>query len=127
MEEKKSYPITRLVNWYFGNYCTRKCFDNDERLKDHYEKLQLFAQKNPKLEITHREFLQLFNDHMTLCSLDEGFKRKAIGWTLFTILTETPNYDSDKIIVQGKLLRRKDGLLEKRVRCKACESLGIPP
>jgi len=74
--EKKEYPIVNIVNWYIGNYCFRKCFDKDERLIDHIEKLREFAKKNEGLKMRHREFLNLFNDHMNLCTLEDGFKRK---------------------------------------------------
>ncbi len=69
-----------------------------DRLRDHQDKLLQFSEKNKNLKMTHREFLELFNNHMTLCTLDEGFKRKHIDWKLFTMLQDTPNYDSDKIM-----------------------------
>jgi len=100
--EKKEYHIKRLVNWYFGNYCSRKCFDKKERLFDHYNKLMSFADKNQNLKMTHSDFLQLFNENMTLCTLDKSFKRKSISWKLFERLQDSPNYNSDKIIVENK-------------------------
>lgn len=125
--EKKTYPIKYIVHWYYGNYCTRKCFDKEERLKMHYDKLEEFADRNPCLKITHREFLMLFNDTMLICTLQDSFKRKAIGWILFDILMRTPNYDSNKIIVENRILRKRNGPLEKpRPRCRICAALGVP-
>ena len=109
--EKKPYPLRQIVNWYFGNHCARKCFDKDERLQEHHQKLMLFVEKNPNLVITHRQFLDLFNNHMTLCSLDENFKRRSIGWKLFERLQATPNYDSDLMIIDGNKIKRKDSPL----------------
>ena len=126
--EKKEYPILHLVNWYFGNYCMRKCFDKEERLQDHHEKLTEFAKKNPALKMTHRDFLDLFNNDMKICTLDNSFKMKTVGWKLFTLLQRTPNYDSDKIIVEkGTVKTRTSPLEEPRARCKVCKMFGVPP
>ncbi len=124
-KEKKAYTIQHLVRWYFANYCMRKCFDKDLRLQEHYKWLMLFAEKNPSLQMTHKEFLHLFNDQMHLCTLHDSFKRRSIGWGLFEDLKDTPNYDSDKIIVQNGRIKRIDGELEKPVVCIACKALGI--
>ncbi len=125
MAEKKAYPVSHLVNWYFGNYCMRKCFDKDERLREHYERLSEFAKKNPASQMTHREFLDLFNNYMTICALDPSFKQKTIGWKLFTIVQHTPDYDSDKIIVEKGLVKTSTGPLEEpRGRCKVCIMFG---
>jgi hypothetical protein len=128
MNGKKAYPIRHLVHWYYSNYCARKCFDNNERLKKHYDKLEEFANKNPNLKMTHADFLTLFNDQMTICTLEDGFKRKAIGWKLFDILLRTPDYESNNIIVEHGRLRTLQGPLPTpRPRCRTCVALGIPP
>lgn len=124
MLEKKSYPIQHLVNWYFGNYCVRKCFDKDDQLRDHHQKLMMLAEKNPSLKMTHRDFLEMFNNEMKICTLDDSFKRKTIGWKLFTILQDTPNYDSNMIMVKKGIVQRNDGALQKPVsRCNLCKYL----
>ena len=126
MMEKKEYPIKHLVNLYFGNHCTRKCFDKEERLYDHHMKLLDFAEKNPNLKMTHADFLDLFNDEVKICTLEDSFKRKMISWKLFERLQDTPNYNSDDIIVKDNVVQTKNGLLEKPVvRCKMCKFLGI--
>ncbi len=125
VKPKNDYPIQHILNWYFGNYCTRKCFDNDTLLRDHYGKLMLFAEKNPNLKMTHKEFLSLFNKEMTICTLSPSFKKKLVSWKLFRIFQDTANYESDKIIVEGKRVKRFDGELEKPViKCKICRALG---
>ena len=125
--EKKAHPIKHIVHGYFGNYCTRKCFDKEERLKQHYDTLEEFANKNPDLKITHHDFLALFNDHMFICTLQDSFKRKAIGWILFDILLRTPNYNSDDLIVEKGIIRKRNGLLEKpRPRCPICIACKVP-
>jgi len=123
--EKHEHPIKSLVHWYFGNYCTRKCFDNDEKLHDHYTKLINFAEKNPQLRMTHHDFLWLFSNEMKICTLEDSFKRKMIGWKLFERLKDTPNYDSDKIIVENNVVKKRDGDLDKPVRCSVCKALGV--
>lgn len=121
----KKYPIKHLVNWYYGNYCVRKCFDKEERLFQHGEWLQEFARKHKGLTMTHKAFLELFHNHMSLCNLNDSFKRRSIGWKLFERLQDTPNYDSDKVIVEGGRIKTTDGELEPPRRCLACKHLGI--
>ena len=125
-EEKKKYPIQHVVNWYYGNYCARKCFDNDERLSDHWEKLQLIVEKNKSLQITHHDFLTLFNNHFKICSLEDSFKRKMVSWKLMTVLQRTPEYDPDQIIVENGMLKTKTGFLPKpKLGCQTCRLFGI--
>ena len=124
--ERNAYPIRRLVNWYFANYCMRKCFDKDARLRDHQQKLVTFACKNPNLTMSHRDFLDLFNDGMTICTLDDSFKRRSVGWKLFSILNDTPGYDSDAIVVKDGIVQTRSGQLPKARRCPTCRALGIP-
>ncbi|MBI4450488.1 hypothetical protein HY642_00810 [Candidatus Woesearchaeota archaeon] len=124
--EKKAYPIKQLVHWYFGNHCSRKCFDDDTRLQDHAEKLETFANKNPGLKMTHKDFLILFDEQMTVCTLDPTFKQKSISWNLFTALQRIPNYDSSKIIIKSGRLERKDCAIEKPTPgCRICAAHGI--
>ena len=125
-EEKKPYPIRNIVNWYIGNYCERKCFDNPERIMEHREKLLKFVEKNSEMKMTHRQFLDLFNNHMMICTLEDSFKRRSMGWTLFEILQKTPNYNSNEIIVMNKRVMTKNGELPKPIQnCKICERFGI--
>ena len=121
----KKYPIKHLVNWYYGNYCTRKCFDKEERLFQHSEWLREFAEKHKQLTMTHKEFLILFHDHMSLCTLKDSFKRRSIGWKLFERLKATQNYDSDKIIVENGRIKTIEGELEPPKVCLACKYLGV--
>jgi len=34
MTSTTKYPIQRFVNWYFGNFCTRKCFNKEGRISE---------------------------------------------------------------------------------------------
>ena len=126
-DEKKEHHIRHLVHWYYGNHCARKCFDNDERLNEHYGKLEEFANKNPDLKMAHADFLALFNDQMMICTLENGFKRKSIGWKLFDILRRTPDYKSEQIIVEKGMLKTRQGALPTpRLRCRMCVAREIP-
>jgi len=121
-KEKKPYPIKGIINWYIGNYCERKCFDKPDRILEHREKLLTFAEKNPNLTMRHKEFLDLFNNHMTICTLEDGFKRRSIGWNLFENLQNISDYDSNKIIVKNNSITTKKGNLSKPVYdCTICE------
>lgn len=126
LSKPRIYPISHLVNWYIGNYCTRKCFDDPIVLSRHYEQLREFATKNPGLEMTHADFKDFFNDSMIVCTLDDSFKRKSIGWSLFSILQRTPGYCSKDIIVLNGKIEAKQGPLPAPVKgCAVCRKLGV--
>lgn len=104
----KKYSVRHLVNWYYGNYCTRKCFDKEERLLRHGQWLQDFAKKHQNLMMTHKEFLDLFHNQMPLCALEEGFKKRPVFWKLFEKLLRIEEYDSDKVKAAGGKIGQED-------------------
>ena len=96
-KEKKPYPITHIVNWYYGNFCTRKCFNKEGRLLDCWSKLQAFASKNNDLRIRHKEFKDLFDDDcIKICLLKPNFRRRTVGWTQMERWQREPDFDPDK-------------------------------
>lgn len=81
LKMKNPIPIKQLVNWYFGNYCTRKCYDDLKTQRLHLEKLQEFANKLEGVKITHKEFLAMLRNDKTICNLsDEDWKKKRFSW-----------------------------------------------
>lgn len=90
----------------------------------HGKWLQEFAEKHKPLTLTHKEFLILFYDHMTLCTLNDSFKRRSIGWKLFERLKATPNYGGDKIVVENGRIKTIEGELEQPRGCLACQHTG---
>lgn len=92
------YPVERVINWYWGNFCTRKCFNKEERLKDCYQKFELFKKKNTSLLITHKEFKDLIdNDYLLICQLPSSFRGRTVGWKQFEYWLRDPNFDADKV------------------------------
>lgn len=79
-QQKKEYSIQHLVNWYFGNYCVKKCHDDDKILEDHWDKLQEFAKKSPNLKMTHKEFIEFFARHITICIFDYKERKRMPSW-----------------------------------------------
>ncbi len=80
MKEKKEYPIKTLVNWYFGNYCVKKCHSDLELQRKHWEQFQQFANKNPNLKMTHREFIEFFARQMIICIFDYNERKRMPSW-----------------------------------------------
>jgi hypothetical protein len=96
-KEKKPYPVTHVVNWYYGNFCTRKCFNKEERLSGCWDQLQEFASKNNGLKIRHKEFKDLFdNNHIKICLLKPNFRRRTVGWTQMESWRRESDFDPDK-------------------------------
>lgn len=78
---KKPAKIQHLVNWFFGNYCTRKCYDEFEKQREHWDKLQELAKKMEGTEMTHKEFLSMIRSDKMICDLsDDEWKRRKWSW-----------------------------------------------
>lgn len=68
---KKPVKMQHIVNWFFGNYCTRKCHNDEKRQREHYPKLTILAKKLDNLEMTHKEFISLLRSDKTICDLSD--------------------------------------------------------
>lgn len=91
------YPIQRVVNWYYGNFCTRKCFNKEERLLDCYDKFKFFVDCNKGLMITHKEFKDLIDsDNLKVCMLKPNFRKRTVGWDQFEMWLRDSEFDCDK-------------------------------
>ena len=78
---KKPYKIQHVANWFFGNYCTRKCYEEIGKQKEHWDKLQELAKKLEGTEMTHSEFLLMIRSDKTICNLnDEEWKNRKFSW-----------------------------------------------
>ncbi len=81
MIEKKPAKIRHLVNWYYGNFCTRKCYERLDLQRMHYPKLQELANKLEGIEMTHKDFLNMLRNDRTICTLsDEEWKNSKFSW-----------------------------------------------
>lgn len=96
MAEKKPYQISNVVHWYYGNFCTRKCFNKEGRLFECYKKLRLIADSNKKMFITHKEFKDMIdNSEIQLCKLKLGFRKRIVFWKQFERWQKDPHFDPD--------------------------------
>ena len=78
---KKPAKIQTLVNWYYGNYCTRKCYEEIDKQYEHWLKLQELAKRLEGVEMTHQEFLSMMRNDKTICDLsDEEWKNRNFSW-----------------------------------------------
>jgi hypothetical protein len=97
MVSTKKYPIQRIINWYYGNFCTRKCFNKEERIFDCHLKFQQFLDKNQGLMMTHKEFKDILdNDDLKICKLKPNFKKRVVNWFQFERWLKDPTFDPDK-------------------------------
>lgn len=69
--------------WYQKKHCYRKCYANKKQRQTCKMKMKIFASKNPELEMTKKEFLNLFNNHIQICILPNKEKREYISWERF--------------------------------------------
>ena len=93
-----TYSIQRIINWYYGNFCTRKCFNKAGRIEECYVKFQLIISKNKDLKMTHKEFKDLLdNGDINICKLGPNFRRRTVGWKQFEKWLRDPLFDPDKM------------------------------
>ncbi len=78
---KKAVPMPQLVKWYYGNYCTRKCYGDEKRQEEHVPKLFELANKMKNTMMTHQQFLDMLRSDKTICDLsDEEWKNRKFSW-----------------------------------------------
>ncbi|MBN2422388.1 hypothetical protein JXB41_04110 [Candidatus Woesearchaeota archaeon] len=78
---KRPVKIRHLVNWFHGNYCTRKCYEREELHNEHWPKLDELARKLEGTEMTHRDFLNMLRTDRTICTLsDDEWKNARFSW-----------------------------------------------
>ena len=78
---KKPAKIQHLVNWFYGNYCARKCYDEIGKQREHWDKLQDLAKRMEGAKMTHSEFLNMIRSDKTICDLsDEEWKKRNFSW-----------------------------------------------
>ncbi len=78
---KKPYKIQQVVNWFFGNYCTRKCYEENEKQYEHWVKLRELAKKLEGTEMMHKGFLLMIRTDKTICNLsDEEWRKRKFSW-----------------------------------------------
>ncbi|MEK6857269.1 MAG: helix-turn-helix domain-containing protein [Nanoarchaeota archaeon] len=81
----KEKTITELCDWYQKAHCYRKCHDCPIQRKTCKIKFDIFVSKNPNLLMKRKDFLNLFNNQMTICILPQKEKEKYITWQEFKI------------------------------------------
>ncbi|MBI2146656.1 helix-turn-helix domain-containing protein [Candidatus Woesearchaeota archaeon] len=74
------------ANWYKKVHCLRKCYLNKKQREECAGKFDTFISKNPHLRMKKSEFLDLFNNGLTICVLPEKEKRGYIAWKQFKIM-----------------------------------------
>jgi hypothetical protein len=80
---KKPASIQSIVNWFEGNCCARKCYEEEDRRDAHHIKLQELAKRLKDVKMTHREFLIMLRSDKTICDLDDvEWKARRFTWDM---------------------------------------------
>ena len=86
------------VNWYKKVHCLRKCYFNKKQRDICSEKFAQFVSFNPNLNIKRKDFINLFNNHLTVCVLPEREKKTYLFWKQFQM-------------IKHSVVKRKEGTL----------------
>lgn len=71
------------VNWYQKVHCLRKCYFNKRQRTECSGKLDFFISCNLTLKMKREDFVNFFNNFLTICILPEKEKRMYITWDQF--------------------------------------------
>ncbi|MEW5897230.1 MAG: reverse transcriptase domain-containing protein, partial [Nanoarchaeota archaeon] len=78
--------VAHHCNWYRRVHCLRKCYFDKEQRKICSGRFDLLISQNPILKMKKQEFLDLFNNHLSICVLPEKEKRSYISWKQFQVI-----------------------------------------
>lgn len=81
--KNKKRNIVQLASWYQKTHCFRKCYLDKDLRKSCSLKFDILCSKNPGLEMTRKEFIDFFNNHLKICILPESNKLEYVSWQMF--------------------------------------------
>ena len=79
----KKKSICYFIEWYHKTNCLRKCYFNKTQRMKCRIKFQILAARNPDMQLTKKEFLDLFHNHINICALPDKEKKRFISWKEF--------------------------------------------
>jgi hypothetical protein len=79
----KKKSMNYFIQWYQRTNCFRKCYFNKNQRQECRMKFQQLAAKSAELCFTKKEFLDFFNNHLSICVLPDKDKRKFVSWKEF--------------------------------------------
>jgi len=70
------------LNWFYGNICTKKCYNDIEKQRKCHEKMIKMIKGNENFLITHKMFVKIMRQkHKDICDIsDELFNRDERGF-----------------------------------------------
>ena len=84
--KNRTKNILYHINWYKKVHCMRKCYLNKKQRGECSVKFDLFVAGNPALKMKQDEFLDLFNNNMSICVLPRKEKLQFVSWKQFQLI-----------------------------------------
>ncbi|MBI2145963.1 helix-turn-helix domain-containing protein [Candidatus Woesearchaeota archaeon] len=81
--KKKKRGIVPIVSNFQRTNCYRKCYFNPHQRKTCAKKFELFCSHNSTLKMNPQEFVDLFQNHMTICVLPVKERKNYVSWREF--------------------------------------------
>ncbi len=81
--KNRAKHIHHHIKWYKQVHCLRKCFFNKAQRRECAKKFDLLQSNQPDLNLKRDDFIDLFNNHLTICVLPDKEKRGYISWEQF--------------------------------------------
>jgi len=89
LKQKRKTAIDKAINVYIGNYCSRKCFNHPEIIKDCSHKFNVLRKSMSTVNISFREFnILMKNGNIKVCKLPYNDRMCYVSWKRLEYLTD---------------------------------------
>lgn len=55
----RGHKTIHVLNWFYGNICTKKCYDDQDKQNKCYEKMKKMIKKHEDYLIYHKIFIRV--------------------------------------------------------------------
>ncbi|EKD71758.1 MAG: hypothetical protein ACD_46C00105G0003 [uncultured bacterium] len=71
------YKASHIINWFYGNICTRKCYYNTEKQRECHDKMVNMILGKESLLVSHKIFIKAVRQKYKICDLSENDFNKS--------------------------------------------------
>lgn len=72
----QKHKTIHVLNWFYGNICTKKCYDDLDKQKRCNDKMKKMIKEYEDYLIYHKTFIDVVREKHKICNISEKlFKR----------------------------------------------------
>ena len=73
----KPHKTLHVLNWFYGNICTRKCYSDVEKQLRCKDKMLEIIKGHENYMITHKMFIKVMREKHNVCDISEELFRRS--------------------------------------------------